>query len=296
MTDFEWYRSFIAVYRAGTVTGAAQSRFLTQPAISQHIAALESAVGDTLFRRTPRKMVPTQHGKALYSRLAPAMDSLEKLSTNLRDNAVTEPPTIRLGTPLDYFHEVGFDRLKDSNLQLQIELDDTEKMIDSLLRGKLDAVIATQQIRSTTFDYTKIYQEEFCLVAHPDFVLSLNSRQTSRRKSEIERFLLEQRWISYSTELPIIRRFWHIAFKHRPNIDPAMVVPSLLLIRKAVEAGYGLSVLPRYICQESLRAGRLNIVWGPKEPMQNDIWVVTRKVDRNKTKIEQFIELMRYND
>jgi DNA-binding transcriptional LysR family regulator len=105
--------------------------------------------------------------------------------------------------------------------------------------------------------------------------LSLNSRQTSHQKSKIDDFLLEQRWISYSVELPIIRAFWHIAFKQRPNIDPALVVTSLLLIRKAVEAGFWLSILPRYICQESLRAGKLNIVWGSKEPMLNDIWFST---------------------
>jgi hypothetical protein len=45
-----------------------------------------------------------------------------------------------------------------------------------------------------------------------------------------------------------------------------------------------------------LRAGKLNIVWGSKEPMLNDIWFSTWKADRNKTKIEQFIELMRHND
>jgi len=66
MVDFEWYRSFIAVYRSGTVTGAAKARLLTQPAISQHIAALESASGHALFQRTPRKMIPTEHGKVLY--------------------------------------------------------------------------------------------------------------------------------------------------------------------------------------------------------------------------------------
>jgi len=295
MVDFEWYRSFIAVYRSGTVTEAAKARFLTQPAISQHIAALESANGHALFQRTARKMIPTEHGKALYSRTASAMDGLEKVSANFRETSIAEVPLIRLGTPLDYFHEVGCEKLKDSQFRLQIELGEAGKMIDSLSHGKLDTVIATQQLQAANIDYTKIDQEDFCLVASTKDTLPKNLKKGSGSRHEIERFLLARNWISYSAELPIIRRFWQVAFKQRPNIEPVMIVPSLLLIRKAVELGLGVSVLPRYLCRESLNTGGLNILWEPKEPLLNDLWIATRKVDRNKPEIEQLILLMREN-
>lgn len=45
MVYFEWYRSIIAVYRSGTVTGAAEAQFLTQSAI----AAIESAIGHECY-------------------------------------------------------------------------------------------------------------------------------------------------------------------------------------------------------------------------------------------------------
>lgn len=295
MIDFEWYRSFMAVYRSGTVTSAAQSRFLTQPAISQHIAALESAVGHTLFQRTPRKMMPTEHGKALYARMAPAMDNLEKVSASLRDTPITDFPTIRLGTPLDYFHALGLEKMKDSRLRLRIEFGDSDKMVSRLSQGKLDAVIATQQIDSGNIDYTNIDRESFCLVASPEIVLPADLKKAAVPLSEIERFLQARKWISYAIELPIIRRFWHIAFKRRPDIDPVMVIPSLLLIRKAVELGMGISVLPRYLCLESLNAGKLTILWEPDVPVVNDLWVATRKVDRNNPAVEQLIALMRDN-
>ena len=292
MVDFEWYRSFMAVYRSGTVTGAAEVRFLTQPAISQHIAALESAVGHALFQRTPRKMIPTEYGKTLYGRMAPALDSLEKVSARLRDGSIEEVSTIRLGTPMDYFHEVGLEKLKGSRFRLQLELGDTGKMVERLSRGKLDAVIATQQIQTANIDYTKIDQEAFCLVASSEVMLPEKLRKNPSQKSEIEHFLSEQQWVSYSVELPIVRRFWHVAFNKRPNIEPVMVAPSLLVIRKAVELGVGISVLPRYICHQSLKAGKLHILWEPEEPLINDLWVATRKVDRNKHEIGQFLTLV----
>ncbi|MEG4289427.1 LysR family transcriptional regulator [Microcoleus sp. D2B6] len=42
MINFEWYRSSIEVYRVRTVSGVAQVLHLTQPAVSQHVAARES--------------------------------------------------------------------------------------------------------------------------------------------------------------------------------------------------------------------------------------------------------------
>jgi DNA-binding transcriptional LysR family regulator len=295
MVDFEWYRSFIAVYRSGTVTGAAKARFLTQPAISQHISALEVSVGSSLFDRTPRKMIPTEQGKTLYNKMALAMDSLEKVSTHLKDNETVESPLIRLGVPLDYFYEVAFEKLISPQFRLHIETDDAQKIIDALSRGKLDAVISTQQVRADNIDYRKIGQEEFFLVSAPEITLPTLQEKALFQPSDMEKFLLQQKWVSYSVELPIIRRFWHIAFGRRPNIEPKMVAPNLSLIRKAVELGWGISVLPYYICQPSLDQGSLKILWQPKESVINDLWIATRKVDRNKSEIAQLISLMKNN-
>ena len=72
MINFEWYRSSSEVYRVGTVSGAAQVLHLTPPAVSQHVAARESALGNPLFQRTSRRMVPTEAGQRLYTQIAGA--------------------------------------------------------------------------------------------------------------------------------------------------------------------------------------------------------------------------------
>lgn len=153
-------------------------------------------------------MIPTEYGKELYSRMAPSMDSLEKVSTTLRDTSIKKIPTIRLGVPLDYFYETGIEKLKHSQFRLHIEVGEAEMMIEKLSLGKLDAVISTQQIRGNNLDYLKIDKEEFCLVAPPNIKLPNNLIGKGKPLNKIESFILEQRWISYSADLPIIRRFW----------------------------------------------------------------------------------------
>lgn len=63
MVNFEWYRSFIAIYKNNSVSQAAKIRIMTQPAMSQHLASLEAEVGEQLFTRASRKLVPTERGK-----------------------------------------------------------------------------------------------------------------------------------------------------------------------------------------------------------------------------------------
>jgi len=55
-------KSFVAVSEVGSVTAAADRLFLTQPAVTQQLQALERTLGVQLFDRTPRGVVLTQAG------------------------------------------------------------------------------------------------------------------------------------------------------------------------------------------------------------------------------------------
>lgn len=61
-TDPGWdlYRSFLAVLREGTLSGAARSLGLAQPTIGRHVEALEEALGLPLFTRSGQGLAPTE--------------------------------------------------------------------------------------------------------------------------------------------------------------------------------------------------------------------------------------------
>ena len=70
MASAEWLRTFVAVYRAGSVTDGAALRSLSQPAASQQLRSLERAVGTPVFVRTPHGTDPTRRGRELYAAVA----------------------------------------------------------------------------------------------------------------------------------------------------------------------------------------------------------------------------------
>lgn len=292
MIDFDWYRSFVAVYRAGTVTKAAEARLLTQPAVSQHVAALEAAVARPLFKRTPRRMVPTEHGQELYARVAQAVDTLELLAQQLAGAGAAEQPLLRLGAPADYFHVVALERLAGAPVRLWVRFGETSALLDALGRGEVDLVVATQRLPVQGVDFVKLADERFLLVGAPDLVPPRVEGTGAERLAEVERWLAAQRWISYGVELPIIRRFWQRAFGGRPPVQPALVIPDLRAIGRAIELGHGIGLLPDYLCREALRMERLRVLWEPPEPVGNELWIASRRIDRGDAQVRLVLSLL----
>ncbi|HZE41807.1 MAG TPA: LysR family transcriptional regulator, partial [Stackebrandtia sp.] len=57
--DLGLLRTFLAVFRAGSLSGAAPILGLSQPTITAQIRALEQAMDKKLFERLPRGVAPT---------------------------------------------------------------------------------------------------------------------------------------------------------------------------------------------------------------------------------------------
>jgi DNA-binding transcriptional LysR family regulator len=72
--SWELYRSFLAVARTGSLSGAARSLQLTQPTLGRHIDELELALGTPMFTRSPQGLLPTETAANLVP-LAKAMES-----------------------------------------------------------------------------------------------------------------------------------------------------------------------------------------------------------------------------
>lgn len=77
--SWDLYRSFLAVIREGSLSAAARALGLTQPTLARHIAALEEAVGGSLFLRSPRGLDPTDAALALK----PEAEALDAAAASL---------------------------------------------------------------------------------------------------------------------------------------------------------------------------------------------------------------------
>jgi DNA-binding transcriptional LysR family regulator len=277
MVNLEWYRSFVEVYRVGTVSRAAEGLHLTQPAVSQHIAALESVMGVLLFQRMPRRMLPTEAGKRLYTRVAAAIETLEAVPTK---TTADQPLLIQLGTPTEFFSEYLLKRLPSNNETLfAVRFGLIQELVEQLLAQQTDCAIMTQKIAKPELEYQFIFEESFWLVGPPTAMTTL-PQALKTDLTALEQWLKSQSWIAYSEDLPIIRRFWRAIFGRRLDVNPQFVIPDLRTIREAVAQGLGYSVLPDYLCTEWVADQRLTLILKPAQAVTNSIWLAYRKSER----------------
>src|SRR5690606_10224216 len=101
---------------------------LSQPAVTQHIANLEKMIGAPLFQRTPRKMIPTDLGKELYTRLVQPLETLEQITDDFISRSQNEQPTLRLGTPYEFFSHFILDEIDRFPYQLRVQFGTTDQL------------------------------------------------------------------------------------------------------------------------------------------------------------------------
>ena len=73
--------SFVALVQTGSVSGAAQSRFLTQPAMSNQLKRLQESVGMPLYRRKGRGVQLTGVGEDFYIHALKVQQSMQALNS-----------------------------------------------------------------------------------------------------------------------------------------------------------------------------------------------------------------------
>lgn len=90
-------RTLVAIARCGTVTAAARSLHLSQPAATHQIRQLEGRLGVALFERRGRTLALTEAGRLVVARAERVLGELGALRADLRALAGLEVGTVRVG-------------------------------------------------------------------------------------------------------------------------------------------------------------------------------------------------------
>src|SRR6478609_9570878 len=93
---WEHYRSFLAVYREGSLSGAARALGLTQPTVGRHLDALETALGTSLFTRSQNGLRPSTGAAALVPHVEAMASAAAALGRAASGEALEERGAVRV--------------------------------------------------------------------------------------------------------------------------------------------------------------------------------------------------------
>lgn len=275
MPDLDLLRTFLEIYREGSLTAAAARRGLTQPAVSGQLARLEEQLGEPLFTRSRRGVTPTDRAHDLARRIGTHLDALRR-ALAAGDDRAAHQGTVHLAGAADLMAArvlPSLAPLTDRGLRLRITLGLAEDLLAALAGGRVDLVVSAVRPKLARITATPLADEEFVLVGAPSQARTIDPGHLARDPVQA---LAHLPLVAYAEELPIIRRYWRSEFGRRPPNPVAVTVPDLRAVLAAVVAGIGVSVLPRYLAEPALAAGSVEVLHTAGVRPLNTLYLATR--------------------
>ena len=278
MVNLEWYRTFKAIYKTGTLTGASQVLFISQPGVSLHLSSLENYVGYKLFDRTGRKMVPTERGKVLYNFTIEALSKLEEAEKNFQRSTEKHTPTISIGMCFETFQITLEQYISSLPFNVIIRFGEYPEMVENLEKGILDIIITPQMVPKGSIEYQSFSSETIVIVGGDQTDgKEFQAIEKLNDTGAIEIWLKSQKWYGTTGDMEHLRRFWQLNFNKYPDFRPNYIVPNLNSIVRCLSSGQGLAVIPDFLCKKELESGQIKLIWEGKVPLENTLYFATRK-------------------
>jgi DNA-binding transcriptional LysR family regulator len=283
-------RSFVRVVRNGNLTRAAEELHLTQPAVSSQIKLLEEEIGDLLFERKGRGLVLTSAGRTLLTRAEQILALAEEARQEIASMTALEHGSISIGTNdsncLHVLPEV-IAAFKTEYPGVQIHLDNSHssQVAQWVAEGRAEIGIVTLPILSRELLSDLLYEREDVLICPPDHPLA---HQRAIRPADVAGYpllMLHGGSVSHS-------RLTQLLTQVGAPLRQIMRVGSIEVIKRYVEIGLGISIVPSLNVAHELAESRLharNLDWLPR----HHVGVIRRRNGYLSPAVHAFLDRVR---
>lgn len=258
--DIRQLRAFAAIAESGTFTAGAERVHVTQAAVSMQIRLLEEEAGVRLFVRAPRRVILTEAGETLLVRARRILREHDAALAELQEFAGAERGRLRLGSasamvsadPLPQILQEL--RRLHAGAEVSVTSGTSEILVRAILAGELDAAFVSLPVEAASIETEQLGSDELVAIAPPAHPLA-DRRVVSIEMLAQERLILGEHG---GNTRRLIDELFRSAGAH-PNV--AMELNRQAAIKRMVEAGMGVGIVPSQSVREEVAAGRLVAWW-----------------------------------
>lgn len=250
------FRIFVAVCDSMSMTAAAETLFLSQPAVSQAVAELEKHYGTRLFERLARKLYLTQAGEKLLSYARAVIRINEEAEKDMR--TLRESGAIRIGASVTVGAHVlpglvsAFQCMNPETAVMVTE-DNTRQIEQMILHDKTDIGAVEGELSSEEICSRPFLEDELVLVCGAGHRFA-SLPEIRPQELEAERFIVREPGSGTRKTFEDVMAVNELAWK------PFWVCNNADTIRAAVAEGLGVSVISRRAVKKEVAAGMLRVV------------------------------------
>jgi len=272
--DFKQIEAFINVAKYKSFSKAANSSFLSQPAISSHIASLEKDLKVQLFDRTSKEVVLTPAGESFLNYAIDILNTRdnairtlssfnENVEGNLYLSASTTPCNTLVPQLLLEFHS------SYPNVHFNVSELSSGQIIENIIRFDSELGIVGRMVSDEKIDCFKLTEDELVVVSPNSFNLPAELPLKDLLRHD---FIMREKTSA-------TRKTFEDMLSKKEIDASALKVPyevnSLDTMLQFVKAGLGISVVSSQVCRDYVSCGLMRESRIKNLPMTRSIFLVT---------------------
>ena len=273
LMDLAQLETLVAVAQEKGFSRAAERLHRTQPAVSQVIRRLEEELGKRVFDRSSHDGTLTDAGRVLYGY------ALQML--NLREDAaiaVQELGELRRGKVVIAANEytvvhllplLSAYRALHPSIKVEVKRSLASEIPSELLRRDAEIGLLTYRPAQPGLAMFPVARDDLALLVAP-------GHRLAGRESVSIRELGTESFLAHNVRSPYRERVLQSFERQRTPLNIVIELPSLDAIKRLVEQGLGVALMPRRVAQAEIARGELVAVTVREMRFERSIYAVYR--------------------
>ncbi len=287
----ETLKVFCDVVETRSFSVAASQNYVTQSAVSQQIRMLEEKYGKQLLERTRGNVQLTPAGEILYQVSKEIVQRFGELEARLQAVTKIVAGTVRVAT----VHSIGLYELSAQlkrflkaypQVQLQLEYSRSTKIYDDALKGTIDIGVVAYPSRRPGITVMPFREDRLVLVCPPQHPLAKH-KQVSIKK------LAGEPLVGFDRDIPTRKETDRALRRHGIDARYVMELDNVEIMKRVVEIGIGLAILPEHAVRPEVRGGTLAAVQVADEVFLRPLGIIHRTGKHFSPAAVKFIECLR---
>jgi DNA-binding transcriptional LysR family regulator len=289
--NFRSLRIFCEIVERRSFSRAADDNGISQSSASQVVHHLEERLGVQLLDRSKRPFVLTPEGERYYTGCRHLVKQHQELEEEIR--TLHDETARRLSVAAIY--SVGLAHMsafmwrfsaKYPSAQVHLNYLHPDEVYASVDEGEVDLGLVSYPEESRTLAVTLWRSEPLALVCHPQHALA--GRDSIQLKE-----LAGASFVAFEADLRIRAEIDRALLVHHVEVDIAHEFDNIETIKRDIEIGAGVSILPEPTVEREVASGTLAKVAIVGPHMERPLGILNRRDRALSTIAKQFIDLLR---
>ncbi|HHW36424.1 MAG TPA: LysR family transcriptional regulator [Bacillales bacterium] len=282
---------FLKVAEVENFSRAAVELHMTQPAVSQHIQALELRMGTKLLERTNKYVRLNKAGEIVYHHGKKIFQTYQRMNELVNDLVFIGKGEVSIGASYTFGeyilpHIIALLRQEYPLIIPKITIANTHNIAEMIAQQQLDIGIVEGHFKQETLEIEPLAKDNMFIIVSKNHRLS-NKTEIQLSELQDETWILRE--IGSGTREAAEKMFTLCDFTPKEIME----FGSTQIIKESVEAGVGISLLSHWAVRKEVHFESLKLLKVNKEPIIRNFSIIRKNTEFHTKASEVFLETLR---